>query len=286
MSEANKELVRRYYNELMSSGNLLFIDHFMSPEFEFTNPTHRAPYRGQEFKNLVSMLRGAFPDLHFTIEHLISQGDTVVGHWTARGTHTGTPLETINGDIPAKGKAFAIDGMSWIRIINQKFVEARINEDTLGLLRQLGVLSAPIPSPEPTSTEDNQALVARYFNEVMNEGKIDVIDEIAAPNAAFRIPTLPEPLIGPEKIKDFARGLYTAFPDLKFTIERQITEADKVATRWFLVGTHKGIFLGVPPSGRKMTDQGIDVFIIAGGKIAEIWVNEDSLSMLRQIGGV
>src|SRR5919199_4037769 len=131
----------------MSNGDLSFVDKNMAPEFEFSNPTHPDPYRGAEFKNLVSMLRGAFPDLHFTIEDLLAQGDTVVGHWTARGTHTGTPLKTLRGDIPAQGKPFVIDGMSWLRIVDGKFVEARINEDTLGLLTQIGA----IPSPNPPS---------------------------------------------------------------------------------------------------------------------------------------
>ena len=98
VEEQNKALARRYYRELMSEGNLAFVDEFMAPEFEFTNPTHSEPYRGAEFKELVSMLRGAFPDLHFTPEHLVARGDTVVGHWTARGTHTGTPLKTLSGD--------------------------------------------------------------------------------------------------------------------------------------------------------------------------------------------
>ena len=93
--EENKTLARRYYAELMSNGDLSFVDKYFLPEFEFTNPTHVEPYRGQEFKDLVTMLRGAFPDLKFTIEHLMGEGDTVVGHWTARGTHTGTPLKTL-----------------------------------------------------------------------------------------------------------------------------------------------------------------------------------------------
>ena len=116
-----------------------------------------------EFKNLVTMLRGAFPDLKFTIEHLLGEGDTVVGHWTARGTHTGTALKTLRGDIPAQGKPFVIDGMSWLRFKDGKFVEARINEDTLGLLQQIGAIPGP-PRPEPSSTEANKAMVRRYFS--------------------------------------------------------------------------------------------------------------------------
>jgi|SRR6266545_430105 len=284
VEEQNKALARRYYRELMSEGNLAFVDEFMAPEFEFTNPTHSEPYRGAEFKELVSMLRGAFPDLHFTPEHLVARGDTVVGHWTARGTHTGTPLKTLSGDIPAQAKPFVIDGMSWLRIVNGKFVEARINEDTVGLLMQIGAIPAPTPPPAPTSTAENEALVGRYFNELVNQGKLEVIEEIMASNVAFRIPTLPEPVRGHDGLRAFVTGLRTGFPDIHFTVERQIADNDLVASRWFIEGTHNGPFLGMPPTGNKIKDQGVDIFRIAGGKILEIWVNENDFGLMKQLG--
>jgi steroid delta-isomerase-like uncharacterized protein len=284
VTQANKALARRYYRELMSEGNLAFVDEFMAPEFIFTNPTHPEPYRGAEFKDLVSMLHSAFPDLHFTVEHLLAEGDTVVGHWTARGTHTGTPLKTLKGDIPAKGRPFAIDGMSWLRIVNSKFVEARINEDTIGLLQQIGAFpGSDVPVEEP-STKTNEVLVQRYFNELMNQGKLEVADEIFASNFAFRIPTRPEPIRGIEEMKGFVTELRTGFPDIEFTIERQIAEKDKVAVRWYISGTHKGTFLGIPATGNPVKDQGVDIFCITKDKISEIWVNENDFGLMQQLG--
>jgi len=282
--EEHKALTIRYYSELMSHGDLSFVDKYMAPEFEFSNPTHPDPYRGQGFKDLVTMLRGAFPDVHFTIEHLLAERDTVVGHWTARGTHTGTPLHTISGEIPARGSRFVIDGMSWLRFADGKFVEARINEDTLGLLQQIGALPASRPEPAPTSTQENQALVGRYFNELMNQGRLEIIPEIMASTLAFRIPTLPEAIRGHDGMRGFVTGLRTGFPDLKFSVERQIAEGDKVAARWFIEGTHKGVFLGMPATGHRIRDQGVDLFIIAGGKIAEVWVNENDMGLMKQLG--
>ncbi|BCM94221.1 hypothetical protein IAD21_06124 [Abditibacteriota bacterium] len=282
--EENKTLARRYYAELMSAGDLSFVDKYFAPEFEFSNPTHVDPYKGQEFKNLVTMLRGAFPDVKFTIEHLLGSGNTVVGHWTARGTHTGTPLKTLKGDIPAQGNSFVIDGMSWIRFNDEgKFVEARINEDTLGLLMQIGAIPAP-PAPAPSSTEDNEAMVVRYFSELMSQGKMEVIEEIFAPNLSFHIPTLPEPIRGHDGMRGFVTGLRTGFPDIQFTIERHIAEGDKAAARWFIEGTHEGTFLGMPATGNHIKDQGVDIFIFSGGKIAEIWVNENDLGLMKQLG--
>ncbi|NJK54353.1 MAG: ester cyclase [Leptolyngbyaceae cyanobacterium SU_3_3] len=281
--EENKVLVNRYYTELMSAGDLSFVDRHFAPEFEFTNPTHTEPYRGQEFKDLVTMLRGAFPDLKFTVEHMLAQGDTVVGHWTARGTHKGTPLKTLKGDIPAQGNPFVIDGISWIRIENGKFVEARINEDTLGLLQQIGALPAP-PKPPELPIDLNEAIIDRYFNELMNQGKLEIIPEIMTEGITFRIPTLPEPIRGHDGLKAFITGLRTGFPDIQFSVERQIAEGNKVASRWYITATHQGTFLGMPATGNSIKDQGVDIFILEGGKIAEIWVNENDLGLMKQIG--
>ena len=283
MSEQNKAIARRYYDEIMNGANMETIDELMSPEFIFTIPTHPEPYHGPDgFKELVTMLHGAFPDVHLTIEHLIAEDDTIVGHWTGSGTHKGV-LHTVMGDLPGSGKQFVIDGMSWLRIVDGKIVESLANEDTLGLLQQIGV----IPSesvPISTSTEENKAIVARYFNEILNQGKLEVIDEIMSPNFAFRIPTLPEPIRGPEGMKQFVTGLRNGFPDIHFTVEREAAEGDKVASRWRILGTHKGEFLGVSPTGNCVEDQGVDIFRIANGKIAEIWVNENDLGLMQQLG--
>ena len=285
MTEANKQLVRRYYQELMNEGNLASIDELIAPEFILTNPTYPKPYRGDELKELVSVIRSAFPDLHFTIEHLLSQGDTVVAHWTKRGTHTGNPLPTLKGEIPAQGKSFVIEGISWLCIVENKFVEALINEDTLGLLQQIGAL--PITaSAESVSTEENEELVYRYFNEILNEGKLDIIDEIIERNFILKIPTLHEPFRGHEGIKQFVTGLRSAFPDIKFTVEHQISEGDKVASRFTSISTHQGEFQGIPPTGNQIKDQGLDIFQVTGSKIAAVWVNENALGVMQQLGAV
>jgi len=193
LEEQNKAIALRYYNEIMNQQKLATIDELMTPDFLFTIPTHPEPFHGPDgFKNLVTMLSGAFPDVHLSIEHLLAEGDTVVGHWTGTGTHTGGALHTTMGDIPATGKSFRIDGMSWLRFKDGKIIESLANEDTLGLLMQMGVLPRP-PSPPPTtSTEQNKMITRRYFNEVMNQGKLDVIPQIMTPDFAFRIQTLPE----------------------------------------------------------------------------------------------
>jgi steroid delta-isomerase-like uncharacterized protein len=78
--------------------------------------------------------------------------------------------------------------------------------------------------------------------------------------------------------------LRQAFPDLQITVEDQIAEGDKVATRWRGRGTHQGDFLGIPSTGRPMEIAGITIFRLADGKIVESWGNPDNLGMLVQLG--
>lgn len=285
IEEQNRAIAMRYYNEIMNEGNLATIDELMSPDFLFTIPTHPEPFHGPDgFKQLVTMLRGAFPDVTLTIEHLLAEGDTIVGHWTGRGTHTGGKLHTVMGDIPATGKSFKIDGMSWLRIENGKIVESLANEDTLGLLMQIGVIPAPPAPPQVTTPDENVEIAHRYFFELMNQGKMDLIPELFTPDLAFRIPTLPEAVHGHDGMRGFVTTLRTAFPDIAFSIDREIADGDKVAIRWIITGTHRGPFLGMPPSGNRIKDQGIDIFRFRDSKIAEIWVNENDFGLMQQLG--
>lgn len=90
----------------------------------------------------------------------------------------------------------------------------------------------------------------------------------------------------PESFKQVVTMLLTAFPDLRVTIEDQIAEGDKVASRFTMRGTHKGEFMGIAPTGRQVTFTGIGIRRIAGGKLVEIWMNMDDLGMMQQLGVV
>jgi steroid delta-isomerase-like uncharacterized protein len=282
----NKAIARRYYDEIMNEAKLATIDELMSPDFVFTLATHPEPFHGPEgFKQLITMLHGAFPDVHLTVEHLLADGDYVVGHWIGTGTHTGGPLRTVMGDIPPSGRRFRIDGMSWLKIVDGKIQESLANEDSLGMLTQLGVLPAAQGAPARQSTpEQNVASMGRYFDELMNQGRLEVIDELMAPDFTLRIPTLPEPVRGPEGMKRFVTALRTGFPDIRFTVERHVADGDKVAARWFIEGTHQGPFLGIPPTNNQVRDQGVDIFVFRDGRLVELWVNENDLGLMHQLG--
>ncbi len=281
--EENKVIARRYFTEIMNLANMDTLYELLSPDFIFTLATHPKPYKGPDgFKDLVMMLHSCFPDFYIHVQDMVASGDTVVTRWRGGGTHTGGALQTVSGDIKATGNKFEIDGMTWHRMEDGKIMESLANEDTVGLMTQLGVI--PGPPVAPPDEEANQAVVHRYFNEVMNEGNLDAIDEIADPNFQFIIPTQPEPIRGAEGFKGFVQYLRNAFPDIKFDIDREAINGDKVAVRWKITGTHKGEFLGAAPTEKFVEDYGVDIFTMSKGKILSVHVNENDFGLMVQLG--
>src|SRR5579875_3199080 len=130
----------------------------------------------------------------------------------------------------------------------------------------------------------NRDIVERYFNQILNEGDIGLVDDLFTDDFQFHITTLPLPVKSRDGEKGFVTGLRSGFPDLHFSIDHIIEEGDKVYARWSLTGTHQGEFLGIPASGNRVADQGGDIFHFSGGKCKEIWVNEDSLGLMRHLG--
>jgi steroid delta-isomerase-like uncharacterized protein len=293
--ETNIALVRRYFYEVFNQADLRALEEICTPDFIFTLPTHSEPFRGvQGYRDLVNMLVGSFPDIHFAIEDMSTEGDRVLTRWSARGTHTGSPFPTVIGDIPAIGNSFSINGMTWHRIDGDRIAEVIANEDSLGLAQQMGriilpeqaALTAPEARRSTPSPEDNARAVSRYFDEVMNQGKLETIDEIMSPNFAFFIPTLPDAVRGPDGMKRFVSGLHASFPDINFRVEYQVADGNRIATRYSMTGTHRAEFLGIPASNNAATDVGTTLFHFLDGRILRIWVAEDSLGLVRQLNGI
>lgn len=123
--------------------------------------------------------------------------------------------------------------------------------------------------------------------EAVNQGKLEVIDELIGANLVFNIPTVPGGKItGAEGYKQYIQSHRAAFPDLHVTIQDQIADGDKVVTRWSVTGTHKGPEIGVPPTGKQVTVTGITIARYQGGKFVEVWEISDALGLLMQLGVV
>jgi steroid delta-isomerase-like uncharacterized protein len=137
MSEGNKFIIRRSFEELWNKGNLSLADDLFTPNYAHHDPSTPDFGRGPESeKKRATLYRTAFPDLQLTIEDIIAEGQTVMARWSCRGTHKGD----LSGIAPT-GKQVTISGVSIARFTNGKMVEGWVNWDALGLMRQLGVVA-------------------------------------------------------------------------------------------------------------------------------------------------
>jgi len=135
----NKALYRRTFEEVFNQGNLALVDDLVAPDYLNHEVLPGMNNRGPDStRQVVTMLRTAFPDLHFTIEDLVAEGDTVAGRVTMSGTHLG-PFQ----GIAPTGRSFQQAHMHFVRFRDGKAIEHRAVRDDLGVMRQLGLIAAP-----------------------------------------------------------------------------------------------------------------------------------------------
>ncbi len=133
-------------------------------------------------------------------------------------------------------------------------------------------------------TADNpDSLIRRIFDKAFNQGNLAVVDELLTPDH-FAHTAFGGAPNGPQGLKWLIAMFRTAFPDLQCTVEDEIREGDQFAAHWTLRGTHKGSFLGNPPTGRPVEVQGIIFGRISNGRIAEDWTLVDQMGILQQLG--
>ena len=133
------------------------------------------------------------------------------------------------------------------------------------------------------ASNDNKAIVSRYYDEVLNQRRLDVLDEIAAEDYVEHDP-FPGQGNGRADLKARVTGLHNWFNPLRFTVEDVIAEDDRVAVRWTNAGTDSGGFMGIPPTGKEFGIAGIDIHVVRDGRLAEHWHVVDLLGQMQQLG--
>lgn len=136
--------------------------------------------------------------------------------------------------------------------------------------------------PAAVSAE-NTAVVLRHHDEIWTQGRLDVVDELYAPDFIGHHPGAPD-WVGPESVKLVVRLTREAFPDFTETVEDVVASGDRVVTRFTSTGTHLGELRGLAPTGRRMAMAEMAIFRVARGRIVEKWGMIDGLGMARQLG--
>jgi steroid delta-isomerase-like uncharacterized protein len=132
------------------------------------------------------------------------------------------------------------------------------------------------------SEQENKAVVRRYYDEVLNQGKLELLGDLAIPDYVEHSP-FPGQDVGLPGLRHRAGLLWAAFRP-QFILDDLIAEGDRVVVRWTNHGMHQGEFLGMPATGRSFTITGMDIHRLRDGKLAEHWDVVDQLSLLQQLG--
>ncbi len=119
--------------------------------------------------------------------------------------------------------------------------------------------------------------------EAWNTGNVSLFDEILSPEVVLH-PNESEDLIGVEANKEWVTSTRTGFPDFNVTFDKIIIKGEYAAVEWTSTGTNTGVFLGLPPTGKKVKFSGAFIMHVVEGKLIEIWQHWDGSSLLTQLG--
>jgi len=131
----------------------------------------------------------------------------------------------------------------------------------------------------------NEAVVARFIEEVINQGQMNTADEIVAEDF-IELDPLPGQRQGRAGLKEVIAMLRTAFPDIHWVIDETISAGDKVVTRFNWAGTHCGPFLGIPPTSKAVRVRSVVIDRIVSGKMTDSRILMDTLGLMQQLGVV
>lgn len=134
---------------------------------------------------------------------------------------------------------------------------------------------------------EGTGVIRRFYEEVLAEGNLDLIDELASPDLVDHEEGFPGQPPGLDGVRVFVGMMRDAFPDLRAeAVSPTMADGDLEAARVVLRGTHEGEILGVAPTGNSVEFETLDIVRLAGGKVVEHWGVTDTMSLMQQIGAV
>jgi steroid delta-isomerase-like uncharacterized protein len=135
------------------------------------------------------------------------------------------------------------------------------------------------------TAESNKIVMGRFL-EFINTASESLAQELISPDAIFHVPGSSEPMRGPAGYLSIIGMMRGGFPDIQWTLEEMVAEADKVAARFTMRGTHKGKFFDVPPTGKTIAAQAMNIYRLSDGQFVEEHGQPDMLGLLQQIAAV
>lgn len=286
-----------YFYQQTNALNFTVFSEMLSPDFVNYGVAGFPDLHGPaEFRGLYERFLEGMPDLHFSPTFMVAEGDIVFLRGTLGGTHSGNLM----GMAPATNKRLAWTGTSVYRFNEQGIIVARWEEwDVLGMMQQAGVIPTPpgqetpppstTPEIHPTATDtdparvaQNRALMERFIEAVWNQKKLEVADEVFAPNATSPDAAMLPP--GGAGVKIIAGMFFEAFPDFHMEIDFLAAEGDRVAAHFVQGGTHQGVLFGIPATSKKVQFGEMGILRLENGQVVESFYNTDMMGLMGQLG--
>jgi predicted ester cyclase len=206
-----------------------------------------------------------FPDGRHDHEHVVAAGDHVTLTGTFRGTHTG-----VFQGLPPTGRAVALSYVAVVRLVEQRPVEIWAQFDSIGLMAQIGAL------PDPNAAQTSHTMLRAAERGDWDECRRYVSSDVRAYIGAQTFDL--------DGWMGMGKAFMSAFPDAHHEIHHTLVSGDRVTTIATFSGTHRGAFMGLPPTGKRVAFSVIHVDRVIDGKIVEHRGEFDPTTMMKQLG--
>lgn len=132
-------------------------------------------------------------------------------------------------------------------------------------------------------SDSNKDVIKAFLEDVINQGRLERANDLVKEDFVELDP-LPGQVQGREGLKAVIHGLRSAFPDMHWVVNEMVAEGQKVVTRFVWTGTHRGIFLGIPSTGRSVEVKGVVIDRLQDGKMADSRILMDTMGLMQQLG--
>lgn len=276
MPEQYETIIHRWFEEVWNQGREEVIDELFPDGISHGLGNEKV--RGSNgYKPFYRAFKNAFPDLKVTVEDWILNGDKLAVHCNVTANHTGEGIGINPTNLPVD-----FNFMGFLRIEEGKIAEAWNILDFMKMYQQMEVFS--LKTAETYSIE-NEQLIRRWFTEVWNNKREEVIDEMLDENGIHH-GLDNEPVVGNNNFKQFFRNFIDAFPDIKVDVTDVVSEGEKIAARYTVTATHLGNGLGFDKTELPVQFTGCGICRVKNGKFIEVWNEINFLKMFQQIGVV
>lgn len=278
----------RWFTDVLNQGNLNALEELLTPDAALNPAAYPSVTGIPQIGQVLGDLLTAFPDVAYTIEDTLIDGDNVVIRWTATGTQ-----QNDYAGIPASGEAQRWSGIHFFQFTCGKITNVWAEADVLA---QLGLVddvqatptasSATTGSPGPAcelSSREEMETIAHTWQDVWTSHDVSTYEGTVSPDEVHHFGVRSD-TVGLPALQASLSGFFTAFPDLTGPIEDIVVDGDRVAFRYTDSGTNTGSFFGNPPTGVPVTWTGINILRIECGMVVESWAEVDGFGLWRQLG--